>query len=135
MVNNRHDIGKRTAGDKAILADEFISKAQLQVLSPLQIGIHGGQGLIDFDGYYVGGEFDIRYKNNIVIRFDNDLAKFKKHFVNLDEWQIPHNLNTYPTVELITDAGVRMYAYHENTDKNNTVVKFNIPTSGWAYCF
>jgi hypothetical protein len=48
-------------------------------------------------------------------------------------WIIPHNLNKYPSVTVVTSAGEEVEGQVEHTDSNNIVLTFSAAFSGLAY--
>jgi len=50
-----------------------------------------------------------------------------------DTWEIQHNLNKYPSVEVVDSAGTIFTAKIDYIDKNNCIVHINGSTKGTAY--
>lgn len=50
-----------------------------------------------------------------------------------DTWEIQHNLNKYPSVEVVDSAGTIFTARVDYIDKNNCIVYINGSTKGTAY--
>ena len=79
------------------------------------------------------------FSNDSVFIKNNIYVATAQVFVYVQEipaliWNINHNLNGYPDIELVSITGIVIYANIQYIDKNNVTVTFSEPMAGKAYC-
>lgn len=62
-----------------------------------------------------------------------DLTFTHTQGVASDTWSVAHNLNKFPSVIIVNDSGMLIYADVEYVDINNVTITFAAPETGKAY--
>lgn len=106
-MKKRVDIGIRLAGDKAVLADEFVTRSQIT------------------------GGVDIAVNGDIVVV--GDLHYVHKQNSANTTWNIVHNLGKYPAISIVDTANTVLYGVIEYVNEDELNIYFKFATAGKAY--
>lgn len=140
---SRFEINKRTAGEKAKYADEFITLSQIEVTN-YDFGYRGAKA------YYRDGQGFFQEQNivvppskpqqqyNLVINYSkgNLIERLVYEFLTpVTEWVIDHNQGVIPDVQTTDLQDNVLWGYVDHINHNRLIIRFNIPVSGRAYLY
>ena len=68
------------------------------------------------------------------VQVESDKHYTHNQTVASSEWTVQHNLNKYPSVEVINSSGRRITGEVQYIDEDNLVVRFEYSFTGKVYC-